>query len=432
MIHLHPVPDQFHMCPNCQVLMEVKGWYIPGMRNLANLVCPRCHLAYYGDLPAGQALYTPLLLEVGSGAVHDSFDVPWFANSLRDSFAHRSEDALGFDAEQMRPVERPILLNCLDTLYGHSLLKLLNAQYYLDHKQGLDLVVMVPRFLRWLVPDGVAAIWTVDLPLRRGTEWNDWLATELHKRIGDLDECQLSIALSHPHPDDYHIERFTRVRPFPVDEWNKLLDQPTVTFIWRGDRTWGDDSSHGGRYRPAQSILSRLGIADRRLARQQERVVALAHSLRDSFPRLDFAVAGFGDRGGLPDWITDLRVTEIDEGMERAWCERYARSHVVIGVHGSNMLLPSAHAGAVVELVPTDRRRNFLQDILITPDDTREALYRYRFLPLRTSPATVSEAIASLLDYLPNAQLTFNRPWCDHEVLAKDPWLVSRRRREIR
>ncbi|MGB3905827.1 MAG: hypothetical protein WBB22_12990, partial [Anaerolineae bacterium] len=196
--------------------------------------------------------------------------------------------------------------------------------------------------------------------------------------------------------------------------------------------TWGDGSWDSAAQRLTRAIVSQLAFADQRLARQKERVLALAQGLRGSFPRLDFAVAGFGDRGGLPDWITDLRVTEIDERTERAWCERYAQSHVVIGVHGSNMLLPSAHAGAVVELVPTDRRRNFLQDILITPDDTREALYRYRFLPLRTSPAEVSKVVASLLDHLPNAQLTFNRPWCDHEVLAKDPWLVSRRRREIR
>jgi len=150
MIRLHPIPDADHTCPYCQVRLEVRGWYIPGMRNLADLKCPQCGRKFYGDLPVGHGLYYPMLLEPDTGIVHDKHGVNWFANWLRDSYANRVNSPVKFTVEDFRPLKRPVLLNCLDRLYGHCILKLLNAQYYLDHHSNIDLIVLVPRFLRWM------------------------------------------------------------------------------------------------------------------------------------------------------------------------------------------------------------------------------------------------------------------------------------------
>jgi len=372
-----------------------------------------------------------MLLERATGLVHDEHGVKWFANWLRDPYANRVKSPVELIVEDLRPLKQPVLLNCLDTLYGHCLLKLLNAQYYLGHRPDLDLIVLIPRFLRWMVPEGVATIWTVDLPLRRGIEWNDWLAAEIKRRIEPLEECWLSVAFSHPHPKDYDIERFTRVRAFPIDEWDARLERPMVTFIWREDRVWRDLSRYGRWQRLTQRLKRKLGLVQYLLDEQKQRVVALAQALRRVFPQVDFAVAGLGRSGGLPNWITDLRSLEISERVERAWCERYSQSHVVIGVHGSNMLLPSAHAGAVVELVPPERWGNLIQDILVAARNVREIMYRYKFLPLDTSATTVAEVTVSLLRDLPEALLNFKRPWCDHEALQSDPCLIIKRRREI-
>lgn len=431
MIRLHPIPDGDHTCPYCQVPLAVRGWYIPGMRNLADLKCPQCGLDFYGDLPAGHGLYYPMLLERATGIVHGQHHVDWFANWLRDSYAHRVNTPIGFSVEDFRPLRQIVLLNCLDVLYGHCLLKLLNAQYYLDHHPELDLVVLVPRFLRWMVPDGVVAIWTADLPLGRGIEWNDWLAAEINRQIEPLEKGWLSVALSHPYPADYDIKRFTRVRPFPVDEWDTRLERPTVTFIWREDRIWQNVNHYGCFQKLVQRLKRRLGLSQHLLHEQKQQVVSLAQALRRTFPQLDFAIAGLGCSGGLPNWISDLRSLEIDEYVEKTWCERYAKSHIVIGVHGSNMLLPSAHAGAVIELVPGERWGNLIQDILVVGQDIRETMYRYRFLPLDTSPTVIAEVIKFLLRYFPIARLNFNRQWSDHEATQGNFSLIAKRRREI-
>ena len=396
-VRLHPLPEAEHECPRCRVRLAVGGWHIPGMRNLADLRCPRCGGEFYGDLAAGQALYTPMLLEKATGVVHDAHGVEWFAGWLRDSYARRADAPVAFEVQERLPITRHVvLLNCLDTLYGHSLLKLLNAQYYLDRRRDVDLVVIVPSFLAWMVPDGVAQVWVVGLPLRRGAEWNEWLAREIRRRVEAFGSASLSHALSHPRPDEYNLERFTRVEPFPLDAWDARLGRPTVTFIWRDDRPW--------RASVTESLNTRRGKLrrlipplSRRPAGQHRSVSALAETLRRIWPALSFAVAGLSvaDHGqGLPAWVEDLRRPSADEADERRWCERYAASHIVVGVHGSNMLLPSGHAGGIVELIGPERWGNFTQDILFRDaGDCRETLFRYRFVPDVTPPHALAQLI---------------------------------------
>jgi hypothetical protein len=215
-----------------------QGWYMPGMRVLADLRCPQCNREYYGDLRTGHGLYYPKLLDKATGQVYDEDHATWFAHWLQVSYRQRSSEALPFQVEEFRSLRKVLLLNCLDVLYGHSLLKLLNAQYYLDHAPEYDLVVIVPEFMRWLVPDGVAAIWTVKLPLRRGIEWNDWLASEIHRRLDGFEQAWISVGYSHPHASHFDIARFTRIAPFDVNKWDAKPLNPVVTFIWRDDRRW--------------------------------------------------------------------------------------------------------------------------------------------------------------------------------------------------
>lgn len=420
MIALHPTPQADYECVYCRTLLENVGWYIPGMRSLADLRCPQCGREFYGDLRAGQARYTPMLLEKETGAVHDAYNVQWFAGWLREAYAHRTNEPLSFKVQERKSITRPVvLLNCLDTLYGHSLLKLLNAQHYLNHQPGVDVVVMVQPFLEWMIPDGVAQVWTVDLPARRGTEWNDWLASEIRRRFEAFTTARLSVALSHPHPDDFEIDRFTRIAPFPLDEWAARLERPAVTFIWRDDRLWHTGVEPDAN--PLGKIKRRLNRPASALSEQCRLVQLLAEALRREWPSLDFALAGIGEPGGLPPQVRDMRRTELNAEAEREWCERYAASHVVVGVHGSNMLLPSAHAGGCVELIGQERWGNFLQDILFRPADCREMFFRYRFVPDTTRPETLAQLLTSILRGFPLWHNLMGREACRHEKETAPP-----------
>jgi len=85
----------------------------------------------------------------------------------------------------------------------------------------------------------------------------------------------------------------------------------------------------------------------------------------------------------------------MNDDIERSWCETYAKSQVVIGVHGSNMLLPTAHAAGCVEILPDDRFGNIVQDISVRYSD-RMQLFLYRFVDEFASPRTVSNNVISM------------------------------------
>ena len=423
MIRLHPAPDAAHDCPRCHVRLETAGWCIPGMRNLADLQCPQCHAEYFGDLPSGQALYTPLLLEKATGHVHDSFGVPWFSGWLGEGFKQKAATEVDFHVEQLRPLRRVVLLNCLDAIYGHSILKLLNAQYYLDQKPNWDLVVLVPPNLRWLVPDGCAAVWTATFRGGNSSPWSESLASQIQAQLAQVAEVWLSVAYSHPHPDDVDIARFTRVTPFIRRRRGPQgSGAPTVTFVARDDRPWVGSLSRWLDRRTFHRAAVGLRLGDRWVLR-------LATQLQRRWPEIDMAVTGQASPGRLPGWIKDWRRASVDEQTERMWCERAGVSDLVVGVHGSHLLLPSALAGATVELMPFARWGNVLQDLLVSTSDQRETLWRYRILPWETGSRTLATILLTYLNDVGLFELNMGRDTVRHE--RGDFAVLSRMRRRL-
>jgi hypothetical protein len=407
---------------------------MPGMRVLAYLVCPTCSRTFFGDMPVGHGMYYPALVECKTGTVHTPFGKTFFSRWLEKSFAQRVSQPVPMSVEELKPLRQPLILNCLDCLYGHSLLKLLNTQYYLDQRPDYDVIVLVPQFLRWMVPKGVAAIWTIHLPLRRGSEWNDWLAAKIRQLIIPFDTCQVSVAFSHPHPDDFSIQSFTGIQPFPLDQWHQRMQNPTLTFIWREEtgRLWRKPFANGFLQRASLSLERRVPLVHRFwLWYQKHLIIRLATMLRQRYANVDFAIVGLGHPAGFPTWVKDMRTKAITDQIEQEWCKRYAESHTVIGVHGSNMLLPSSLAGTILELMPNERWGNLMQDILPTANDVREGLVRYRFIPMDVPLNTLAQALYSLLDTFDIHMKHYKRPWSSHETLQRNPYLLMRNTKKV-
>lgn len=378
LIRLHPVQTVREMCPSCGKRLAVAGWAMPGMRALAKLNCSDCSREFAVDMAVGHGLYYPAMLELSTGALVGPTAHNWFGTWLSESYAARSSRDVPIRVETLRAIRgEPVILNALDGLYGHALLKLLNAQYHVD--VGDELIVIVPEWLRWLVPEGASEVWSIPLAPGECRGWYTKIDQRIHERVETLRGCYLSPAFPHPATTAFDIKRFTRVTPFSLDSWDRRPADPVVTYIWRPDRSW------------------------RRSARSELRsITRLCRELRRHLPTADLAVAGVGEPGGLPSFIDDRRVPRamLTEDVERAWCVRYAKSHVVVGVHGSNMLLPSALAGAVLELLPDDRLGNLAQDVLARGEDPSDVLLRYRFLPSSSPFDAVAGTLVSMVrDY---------------------------------
>jgi len=424
-------------CPYCACGLESGEWYMPGMRKLSEYTCSECGREFYGDLPAGFGLYYPMLLERETGTVHDNYGIDWYARLLEDSFEKR-DSTLQFEVERTADVDRAVLLNCLDVNYGHSLNKLLHAEYYL-RETDLDPIVVVPGIFRWMVPDAIPEVWSVDVGLSEGGTWDDGLATEIRNRVDTLEACYLDLGQElRKSSFEFSVERFTGAKPFPLDAWDER--PPSVTFIWR-------ESSSGGSTRrfwcslpdettplwrsvlasprsEIRGIVNLLGekydrpaLSMREQARNIERT---ARTLRQRVPGVDVAIAGVGTTGSFPEWMTDIRYDAPDDREERELCERYANSHVVVGIHGSHMSLPSIHAGAVVELVQDHKWKQYSGDIGFRTANLVDEFLRYRMIPAATPPRRVATIVGHLLQNLPKNR-KLNRPkyeMDDDDILA--------------
>lgn len=434
MLDLDSLEAVSYTCRNCGTDLLVEGWYVPGMRNLAELHCPDCGRRYYGDLPTANALGKPALLDRETGtAVSVTGRSGWYPDILESSYADRTSTERTLETTRRETIKRPVLVNCLDINYGHCLYKLLSVDTLLDRRPDLDVIVLVQPSVEWLVPDGVSAVWVLDLPLSTGAEWNDWLAEEIRDRLDGYDERYLAPTISlfsPPKPDTYDIRRYTGVETFPLDEWFERFDDLTVTFVWRGlneysgiERLWcsspQDSTGLGTVYGYYNRLNELAGRGAPAVTQQRNRFVTTAERLRDSFPHITCAVAGIGEECTFPSWIEDIRITDPTPERERALCEQYANSHLVVGVHGSNMLLPSAHAGSAISLLLPGRTATAYSDILFREDEQLGSHFRY-FTPIKTSsPDTVAELAENVLTrFAHRRSMSVSRPSEDASIEA--------------
>lgn len=395
MIKIKPTIQQNVLCPYCRNKAASNKVLWQGIHVVVEASCHVCNVELLADLPIGQAIYTPYLVNKLTGEVFGSVDaMSWFGRPLLDSLRNPdSNHTVEMQVEKRRQVESVIVLNCIDYLYGHSLLKLLNADAYraIDGKKGL--VVIVPNFLRWMVPDYVAEIWTVNIPLSSAQKYFPSLHAAIDEQMTRFKE--VSVSLAYSHPAEFNITNFTGVLPHGL-----TTDRYRVTFVWREDRVW-----------PSRWMAKLLPAFKLDLFWQNRNIMCLFRSLKNTFPLARFTVAGLGKTTRFPEWVEDARVQSYDADSERVACHVYSESRLVIGVHGSNMLLPSAHAWAAIDLMPNERWGNLAQDILYQYGDNEAqqiTSWRYRFLPIRITGKQVALIAKTILLYSKVAIVQFS------------------------
>ena len=158
-------------------------------------------------------------------------------------------------------------------------------------------------------------------------------------------------------PVNLILAKFTGV---PKHDFDK--EEYKITFVWREDRLWCNNWIF--------KVCRKLKLLQIPLSIQNWNVRRLFSKMQKLLPTAKFAVAGLGKSTNFPEWIEDFRVDKFDEKTERQMCHVYSESRLAIGIHGSNMLLPSGHAGMTIDMIE-ERWGNFAQDILYQESDPR-------------------------------------------------------------
>jgi hypothetical protein len=397
MIKIKPSLHSDFTCPFCgSQSIQLIAIRIPGMTSLADYICDICSQEFFIVLPTGHTSDQILAIDKDTGKIFKGRENPeWLNNIVHSTVNTLKKESITIRKEVFHKADRVIILNALDYIYGHSLLKLLNANYHLDHHQEFGLIIIIPSSLEWMIPKGTAEAWVVNLKLGDFVYSYEAIQEFVSQESSRFDEIYLSKAYSHPDQTTIDIKKFTGIAPFDLYHFSATI--PHITFIVREDRWWLDSKLSYWFYRFCR-WAGRVSWGGKILAYDQNRLINKTISIiKRVLPDAKMSIAGFGKSGDFDKSIDDKRSTHVNAETEKEWCRLYAQSHVVVGVHGSNMLLPTAFAAGCVEILPEDRYGNIVQDIAVRYTDRRQ-LFFYRMVDQYVSPELVAEKITAMIE----------------------------------
>lgn len=396
MIRIKPNPENNFTCPECGTKNpRINDIFIPSIHTVADCTCTQCNLEFYQGFPVGHAVEYPVFVPKKKDKPVPGLPTPpWFLDTFLKNVKEAKSGGVNIQKIVYKECDSVVILNTLDYLYGHILLKLYNALYHLDNHKDTGLIIIIPKMFQWLIPKGCAEAWIVDLKL------NDFMYG--HSAIQNFVSAEMKrfksvfISNAYPIPDftKVDIERFSGIKPFDLANFSKI--KPTITFILREDRWW-----HGNPIEHFFFLVCRklklLGFGSEVLTRRQNILVKKTiEGIKKELPDAVIYVVGLGTTGSFDGYAIDKRKTSINKETEIEWCQLYAGSHVVMGVHGSNMLLPSAHAAGCVEVLPPDRFGNYAEDLSIRYNDRRQIFF-YRFADQYAPAQSVKEKIVEII-----------------------------------
>lgn len=353
--------------------------------------CPACQENYLWTLPIGQTKLDSYQIRKSDGKLFGGEPHEWLVKPLQNIIESPILAPIKFDVESREPYHKEVIvLNTLDNCYGHSLLYFLNLQNIINQRGERGVIVIIQPFLRWLLPaEGIAEIWTVGLSFNQLKEYHSDLSVQINEQFKRFDDVQLSHAPLCPK--DVEIVKFSKIAPYSFQ--NRPL-KPRVTFVWREDanRFWFKSYwFYGG--------LRKLGLGTILLPFHYARTLLFLYLLKGRLKRHNYqlTLAGLGKFGWFPDFIDDQRVTNFNKETEVSSCQIYAESELVVGVHGSSMILPSAHAAMTVSMMPPRRWGNFAEDLLYSEEDVRLAAFQKRVIPMKTTLSETIDIVAGML-----------------------------------
>ncbi|MDN3690590.1 hypothetical protein [Cyclobacterium jeungdonense] len=397
MIEIYPYNESIPAnCPRCGAeSKDIGELFFQGTHVLSEQNCRDCGLDFYATLPIGHAALFPVAFSRnGNHFRYNREEGSWMVRPLIESFQNESDAQAEIKLLQPNPGGDLILVNCLDSCFGHVFTKLWNV--YLLKKQfpSKTLAVLVPARCRWLITDGEVEIWSVDLPLEEMGKCMLGLDAWVKEQFRRFASVALSEVPVHPPLEGLDFEEILRARPFALEDFDHQPLQ--VTFIWRSDRFWLNSRLLDFLHKAS----IKFGFQDpvRRLFcyRQASLLGQLARKLRKSLPEARLVVTGLGKEGRLHWRCQDERVEAIDEAVERTWNEIYRHSQLVLGVHGSHMLIPTALSAGFVEILPRHKVPHLTEDIG-RHHRGRMGHFLGRFVDEFSSPDLVARHVVSMV-----------------------------------
>jgi hypothetical protein len=378
MIQISPPLPERAPC-DCGGQYNFSEYLWQGLHVCRKIICDKCNRVIIESIPVNQSVMEQYRFYPETGTIKNNENKTvtdnWYTEKLK-SIGFPNNEVVELEVKILNRFDEVIILNTLDYVYGHSLLFLLNLQRIIENRKTMGIILLVQPMLKWMIPKSdIAEVWTVDLGFNKLNSFYPDLSNKLNQQLVRFKKVYLSKGHLIPTNRNIEIEKFTGIKPYSFS--NEPVE-PKITFIWREDpdRMWI-------RNYYLLKGFKKLGISKLLIPFQYFRLIYFSFLINKKLKRkCSFTVAGLGNTFKLPAYINDQRVRSFDEESEKRLCTLYSQSILVIGVHGSSMLLPSVHAGMTISMMPSKRWGNFAEDILFTEQDIRLATFQRRIVPL--------------------------------------------------
>lgn len=349
------VDTDTYICPYDNSELKLVEYRLNGMFWMADANCAHCCSRFKIELPAGHTSDVPQFYDIEKEKLLNNdnrFKNKVLFQGLTHEYLH---------AEISKPKSgnggKVLFINCLDCIYGHSLLKLLNAsRHYREHPE-YKLIIITTKHFEHLIPSYIDEVWYVDIGIPDGKYYIPKLDALFQECLKKYDEIALSKAFSHLPSELYNLNDFVQDIP-EVDP--EITDaRPLIHWAYRSDdRKWGRLPKH-----------------------QNDNLQKLVAYLKPIFPEMRIVLTGVATCDIENSYIINKVHPNPDTEQEREWLAIMKYADVNAGTHGSHMLLPSGLVGKNLELLPDYRKGNMTQDLLFPQGlDEREVLIRYRTL----------------------------------------------------
>ena len=368
-----------------------------GMRTMAVGKLPNSKTKQYHTIPIGHTADYPVSFnETGKNISFPEESRLWLANPLIEAICHSQAIEADISVQRNYEAREVIILNCLDSCYGHALDKLFNAQRHLEHSPEIGLIMIVHPSMNCLIPNGVAETWVVNASFSDFEKRIKGFDHFVKSKIATYEKVFLSKASMHLDYSQLRIQDFVKKKPFAFE---KLGSKPiTVTLILREDRFWLRSKFSKLLYFICikYKIIRYLNWVFSAL--QNRNVRSLAYELKKYIKGVQISAYGIGTPGKLSSSIIDLRENYTDyRTHEEERYAAYAISQMVIGIHGSSMILPTALAGSFISLLPEHKIAHFSEDYIPRYANSQRQTFLGRFLPDTQSPKLIAKHAFEML-----------------------------------
>jgi hypothetical protein len=370
--------------------------FFQGIHILAESNCQKCGFEFYHTLPIGHDLLFPIQISKDG---KESFFPPrakeWLAEPLIRSLSQKVNKNFQIEKQINRQVDQAIIVNCLDNCFGHIFSKVWNTYTLMENKPDWGVIAIIPERCKWLLPIDIAEVWSVSIELKDCVQTISGLDDFIKNQLNRFEKVSLSHVYTHlDHTRYVDMEKVLKIPRFDLGKFE--TSEPQITFVLREDRFWLNSVLMDFLFKVSRKFNLKQLIYPVLLWRQKQLVNQTAKKILKSLPDAQIKCTGLGASRTLIDQIADHRTDQILPETEIQWNVIYAKSHLVIGVHGSHMMIPSALAAGFINIVPRYKIEHMVEDTVL-PYSNRLLQFLGRFLDEFSSPDLVSKHAVSMI-----------------------------------